>query len=40
MLDTMFEVPGRDDVESVKVTKDAVRKIKEPELILKNGEVA
>ena len=40
MLDTMFDIPGRDDVESVKVTKDAVRKIKEPELILKNGEVA
>ncbi|MGQ2376388.1 ATP-dependent Clp protease ATP-binding subunit ClpX [Companilactobacillus zhachilii] len=40
MLDTMFDIPGRDDVESVKVTKDAVRKVKEPELILKNGEVA
>ncbi|GEO47690.1 ATP-dependent Clp protease ATP-binding subunit ClpX [Companilactobacillus kimchii] len=40
MLDTMFDIPGRDDVESVKVTKEAVRKIKEPELILKNGEVA
>lgn len=40
MLDTMFDIPGRGDVESVKVTKDAVRKIKEPELILKNGEVA
>ncbi|APU71561.1 ATP-dependent Clp protease ATP-binding subunit ClpX [Companilactobacillus crustorum] len=40
MLDTMFDIPGRDDVESVKVTKDAVRKVKEPELILKDGEVA
>jgi len=40
MLNTMFDIPGRDDVETVKVTKDAVRKIKEPELILKNGEVA
>ncbi|CAJ1185604.1 ATP-dependent Clp protease ATP-binding subunit ClpX [Companilactobacillus nantensis] len=40
MLNTMFDIPGRDDVESVKVTKDAVRKVKEPELILKNGEVA
>ena len=40
MLDTMFDIPGRDDVESVRVTEDAVRKIKEPELILKNGEVA
>ncbi|MFC6176070.1 ATP-dependent Clp protease ATP-binding subunit ClpX [Companilactobacillus huachuanensis] len=40
MLDTMFEIPGRDDVESIKVTKDAVRKVKKPELILKNGEVA
>jgi len=40
MLDTMFEIPGRDDVEGIKVTKDAVRKVKKPELILKNGEVA
>jgi len=40
MQNTMFDIPGRDDVEGVKVTKDAVRKIKEPELILKNGEVA
>lgn len=40
MLDTMFDIPGRDDIETVKVTKDAVRKIKEPEVILKNGEVA
>ena len=40
MLNTMFEIPGRDDVEGVKVTKDAVRKVKDPELILKNGEVA
>ena len=40
MLDTMFDIPGRDDVETVKVTKDAVRKIKSPEVILKNGEVA
>lgn len=40
MLDTMFDIPGRDDVEGVKVTKDAVRKLKAPELILKNGEVA
>lgn len=40
MLDTMFDIPGRTDVESVKVTKDAVRKVKEPELILKDGEVA
>jgi endopeptidase Clp ATP-binding regulatory subunit (clpX) len=28
MLDTMFDIPGRDDVESVKVTKDAVRKLR------------
>ena len=40
MLDTMFDIPGRDDIETVKVTKDAVRKVKEPEVILKNGEVA
>ncbi|WP_334328833.1 ATP-dependent Clp protease ATP-binding subunit ClpX [Companilactobacillus sp. HBUAS59699] len=40
MLDTMFDIPGRKDVERVKVTKDAVRKLKEPELILKDGEVA
>lgn len=40
MQNTMFDIPGRDDVEGVKVTKDAVRKVKEPELILKNGEVA
>ncbi|MQS88395.1 ATP-dependent Clp protease ATP-binding subunit ClpX [Companilactobacillus mishanensis] len=40
MLDTMFEIPTRDDVETVKVTKDAVRKIKKPELILKDGKVA
>lgn len=40
MLDTMFDITGRDDIETVKVTKDAVRKIKEPEVILKNGEVA
>lgn len=40
MLNTMFDIPGRDDVQGVKVTKDAVRKVKEPELILKNGEVA
>ncbi|KRK80659.1 ATP-dependent Clp protease ATP-binding subunit ClpX [Companilactobacillus nodensis] len=40
MLDTMFDIPGRKDVERVKVTKDAVRKVKEPELILKDGEVA
>ncbi|MFC6323389.1 ATP-dependent Clp protease ATP-binding subunit ClpX [Companilactobacillus baiquanensis] len=40
MLDTMFDIPERTDVKAVKVTKDAVRKIKEPELILKDGEVA
>ncbi|MQS74903.1 ATP-dependent Clp protease ATP-binding subunit ClpX [Companilactobacillus halodurans] len=40
MQNTMFTIPGRDDVEGVKVTKDAVRKVKEPEIILKNGEVA
>lgn len=40
MLNTMFDIPGRDDIQGVKVTKDAVRKVKEPELILKNGEVA
>lgn len=40
MLDTMYEVPGRDDVKGVKVTKDAVRKVKKPELILKDGKVA
>ncbi|AKP66456.1 ATP-dependent Clp protease ATP-binding subunit ClpX [Companilactobacillus ginsenosidimutans] len=40
MLDTMYEVPARDDVETVKVTKDAVRKVKKPELILKDGKVA
>ncbi|KRK65424.1 ATP-dependent protease ATP-binding subunit ClpX [Companilactobacillus tucceti DSM 20183] len=40
MLDTMFDIPERKDVKMVKVTKDAVRKIKEPELILKDGEVA
>jgi len=36
----MFDVPGRDDIERIKVTKDAVRKVKKPELILKDGEVA
>ncbi|MFD1418238.1 ATP-dependent Clp protease ATP-binding subunit ClpX [Companilactobacillus keshanensis] len=40
MLDTMFDIPERKDVKMVKVTKDAVRKVKEPELILKDGEVA
>ena len=40
MLDTMYEIPGRDDVETVKVTKDAVKKVKKPELILKDGKVA
>ncbi|WP_125767771.1 ATP-dependent Clp protease ATP-binding subunit ClpX [Companilactobacillus furfuricola] len=40
MLDTMYEVPGRDDVKGVKVTKDAVRKLKKPDLILKDGKVA
>ncbi|WP_125709946.1 ATP-dependent Clp protease ATP-binding subunit ClpX [Companilactobacillus zhongbaensis] len=40
MLDTMYEVPGRDDVKGVKVTKDAVRKVKKPDLILKDGKVA
>ncbi|MCH4008386.1 ATP-dependent Clp protease ATP-binding subunit ClpX [Companilactobacillus sp.] len=40
MLDTMYEVPARDDVDTVKVTKDAVRKVKKPELILKDGKVA
>ncbi|WP_099974687.1 ATP-dependent Clp protease ATP-binding subunit ClpX [Lactobacillus terrae] len=40
MLDTMFEIPGRKDVKTVKVTKDAVKKDKKPEVILINGEVA
>ncbi|GKQ42805.1 ATP-dependent Clp protease ATP-binding subunit ClpX [Companilactobacillus sp. RD055328] len=40
MLDTMFEIPSRDDVKKVVVTKDAVLKKGKPELQLKNGKVA
>ena len=40
MMDTMYEVPARDDVDTIKVTKDAVKRVKKPELILKDGKVA
>lgn len=40
MLDTMFDIPSRDDVKKVIVTKEAVLGTGKPELQLKNGKVA
>lgn len=40
MLDTMFDIPSRDDIKKVIVTKEAVAKTEKPKLILKNNNVA
>lgn len=40
MLDTMFDIPSRDDVKKVVVTKEAVAGTQKPKLILKNNNVA
>ena len=40
MLDVMYEVPGRDDVESVKVTRAAAEGRAKPRLRLKSKDAA
>ena len=40
MLDVMYEVPGRDDIESVKVTRAAAEGRSKPRLRLKSKDAA
>ncbi|KXZ40361.1 ATP-dependent Clp protease ATP-binding subunit ClpX [Alkalithermobacter thermoalcaliphilus JW-YL-7 = DSM 7308] len=37
MLDVMFEIPSRNDISKVKITKETIREGKEPIILLKDG---
>lgn len=38
MIDTMYEIPSRDDVEKVVITKECITEDKEPYIMLKSGK--
>ncbi len=40
MMDIMYEVPSREDIEKVIITKDTINKISEPKIILKTSSKA